>query len=234
MLKTFFNFLKSELNIELDSHQKSQMESFVVFYKKENEKINLSTITNDEEIIKKHLIDSVYLAKYQNLSPFLIADLGSGGGFPAIPLAIIFPKSTFHLFETRNKKVDFLNRTIKLLNLENVFVHKSRVEDVNTLGFRNHFNLVIARAFKPLNILVELALPYLKIGGKLCAYKGRNYLNEIDNAKEAILKVGGKLNRIEKYCLSEENDFRSFLFIDKIKDVNKYPRPYALIVHKPL
>ena len=233
-LELFFNYLKDELNITLDFIQQNQFLSYINFYKEENKKYNLSTIVDDEEIIKKHLIDSVYIAKYVNFSSFLVADLGSGGGFPAIPLAIIFKQAQFHLFETRNKKADFLMATIKFLNLTNATIHKVRVEDVNSLGLRNHFDYVIARAFKPLNVLVELALPYLKIGGLLCAYKGRNYLDEIQVASNAIRLVGGHLEKIEEYSLSDTNDLRSLLLIKKIKDVTKFPRSYAMISHKPL
>ena len=152
-----------------------------------NEKFNLTAITDEKQIIEKHFLDSLFLAKYINLNNKKVLDIGTGAGFPGIPLAIIFPNASFYLSDSNGKKITFLKEVVKELNLNNVTIIQSRIEEMNK--YRDQFDYVSARALKQLNILIELAIPLCKINGSLIAYKGPNYLDEINLSKNALKQL---------------------------------------------
>ncbi len=233
-LSSFFKFLSDELNITISDAQKEQFSLFIELYKETNKVMNLSSIDEDKEIIKLHLIDSVYPLKWCDLNSKNIVDLGSGGGFPAIPLAILLPNSKFTLIDSRAKKCHYLKMVADKLKLDNVEVQNARVEEIDD-DTKSTFDIVTARALKQLNILLEFAIPYLKVGGELLAYKGMNALKELKQSKNALKVLNAELRDDFEYFLSSKEDNRHLLTIKKIKETpNKYPRLYSLISKKPL
>ena len=173
------------------------------------------------------------MAKYINLDNKKVLDIGTGAGFPGIPLAIIFPNASFYLSDSNGKKITFLKEVVKQLNLNNVTIIQSRIEEMNK--YRDQFDYVSARALKQLNILIELAIPLCKINGSLIAYKGPNYVDEIDLSKNALKQLDAVIDNSYLYSLPESQDKRSIVVVKKIKATkHRYPRNYSLIATKPL
>ena len=197
-----------------------------------NEKFNLTAITDKGEIEEKHFIDSLMLDRYVDLDNKTLLDVGSGAGFPGIPLAIVHPNLKVTLLESNGKKVSFLKEVVKTLKLDNVEVVQARAEE---FAKRESFDIVTARAVKELNILLELTFYLVKVGGSFIAYKSSNIDNEIEHAKRAfkLLEVG-KISKYE-YELPKSKDKRVLLEINKEKPTKKkYPRSYSIIAKDPL
>lgn len=198
-----------------------------------NKITNLTAIRDEEGIIEKHFIDSLYSAKYIDFNNKSLCDLGTGAGFPGIPLAIIFPSLKVTLVEANNKKIKFLNSVVEKLSLNNVTIINQRAESLKNL--KNSFNFVSARAMTRLNVLLELSIPLCKVHGFLLAYKLFDVENEINEAKHAFNELDCKLQNIYKYNLPISNDPRSLLVIEKIgKTKNRYPRDFSKISSSPL
>ena len=218
VLKTYLDNQKIEYNQQV-------LDKFELFYQllvEWNNKFNLTAITDKNEVEIKHFIDSITSYKYidNNIN---IIDVGAGAGFPSIPLAILRPDCKFTLIDSLNKRVTFLNEVISQLNLTNCVCYHSRIEDF-ALKNKNTFDVSIARAVAPLNILLEYTIPLLKINGKLIAYKGSNIDEEINESKAASKVLNCKL--INKYELTLPNDdYRCLVEYKKFNNCpNKYPR----------
>lgn len=197
-----------------------------------NEKFNLTAIKDLDEIEEKHFVDSLYLDKFVSLENKTLLDVGSGAGFPGIPLAIAHPNSKVFLLESNGKKVSFLKEVVKQLDLKNVEVIQSRAEEFLD---KERFDIVTARAVKELNILLEICIPLVKIGGTFVAYKSNAVDEEISRAKHAykVLDIT-KVERFD-YQLPNSKDNRVLLLIFKTKPTKKkYPRNYSEIVKAPL
>ena len=197
-----------------------------------NEKFNLTAIKDLDEIEEKHFVDSLYLDKFVNLENKTLLDVGSGAGFPGIPLAIAHPNLKVFLLESNGKKVSFLKEVVKQLDLKNVEVIQSRAEEFLD---KERFDIVTARAVKELNILLEICIPLVKIGGTFAAYKSNAVDEEISHAKHAykVLDIT-KVERFD-YQLPNSKDNRVLLLIFKTKPTKKkYPRNYSEIVKAPL
>lgn len=227
-------FIKDELKLDINEEIIDKFSLYEKLLLEWNEKFNLTAITKEDEILEKHFIDSIYPSKFVDFSKKgRLLDIGSGAGFPSIPLAILFPNIEFSLVESNGKKVSFLNEVRTSLKLNNVFILQSRVEDLKTL--RGEFDFVTARAVTQLNILLELAIPLLKVKGHLLAYKGSMVDIEIKQSERAFHTLDSKLISKNIYKLPYSNDGRSLLDIVKNKETkNKYPRPYSIITNKPL
>lgn len=222
--------LSNEFN--LSNEQIQQFDLYCKLLLEWNEKFNLTAITDEEEIEEKHFIDSLLVTKFVNLNKGKLLDIGSGAGFPGIPLAIYQPNLKVTLLESNGKKVSFLNEVVKQLDLKNVTVSNGRAED---LKVRSSFDYVTARAVKSLNILVELSIPFVKVHGTLLAYKGDRAVEEINEAKSALRKLNAKLIEKHSYRLPKSQDNRNLLVILKEKEVQKkYPRNYSEIIKNPL
>ena len=194
-----------------------------------NEKFNLTSITDKDEIVQKHFIDSIYLVKYVDLSNKSLLDVGSGAGFPGIPLAIACPTAKITLLESNGKKVSFLKEAIKVLGLNNVSVIQGRSEELNK---REHYDFVTARAVKQLNILLEISVHLLKVKGIFIAYKG-DAESELKEAEKAISKLSLEVIADYKYELPFGK--RELILLSKMKATpNKYPRNYSQIIKSPL
>lgn len=194
-----------------------------------NEKFNLTAILQENDVFEKHFIDSLMSEKYVNFSGKTLIDVGSGAGFPGIPLAINHPDLNVTLLESNGKKVKFLNEVVKTLKLKNVKVVQGRSEE-----FFGIYDFVTARAVKQLNILLEICSHLVKLGGFFIAYKG-NATDEIKESRKAFAKLNMEIVGDYKYELPVSKDNRELLVIKKFaKTPAKFPRPYSDIVKKPL
>lgn len=200
-----------------------------------NEKINLTSIIDSFEFDVKHIEDSLLPSKVIDFSSSKIMDIGSGAGFPGIPLSIYYPSSTFYLIEPTLKRCKFLEIVKKELDLNNVIIINQRAEDLIKDPSFKDFDFVVSRAVSDLRILLELSIPYLKVNGKLIAYKGSNAKEEIENSKNALKELFSKVIYIQEEELSIKGQIRNNIIIEKQKETSKkYPRLYKDIKKRPL
>lgn len=203
----------------------------------ENEKYNLTAITDIDKIILNHYADCAALAKILPKNA-KIADIGCGAGFPTLPVAILRPDVTILAIDSTAKRIGYVNDTAALLGLTNVTAMAMRAEDGGkNPEYREKFDIVTARAVAEMRILSELCLPYAKIGGKFIAMKGKNAEFELQNAKKAITMLGGRNTTVEEISLKGKDEILThpLIIIDKKeKTPVNYPRPYAQISKKPL
>lgn len=211
-----------------------QLKSFKEFSKilvSQNKKMNLTSINDPMEISVKHFLDSISILSKFNISHNLkIADIGTGGGFPSVPIKIMRPDLDFLLVEANAKKVEFLKNTAELLRLDNFWVKKGRAEELSHLeSLRNGYDICLSRAVAPLKILAELCIPFVKIDGFFIAYKSNDIDDELTNSLDMIENLGATFKRIEEYTLPLGIK-RKLIFIKKIKETPiQYPRKYSKI-----
>lgn len=232
-LNEFISNVK-ELGIELNDNQINQFNKYYELLVEYNKVMNLTGITEYEEVLEKHFYDSLTMANKVNLDNSTLVDIGAGAGFPCIPLKIAFPSLDVTVVDSLAKRMKFLEVVIKELNLENIRCLAMRGEDFAKLH-REEFDYVTARAVARLNILNEITLPLVKVGGYFVALKGQDGLIEIDECKDAFNKLGAKIDMIDEFNLPSENAKRINIFIKKEKKTNViYPRDYAKIKKNPL
>ena len=232
-LNEFISKVK-ELGIELNDNQINQFDKYYELLVEYNKVMNLTGITEYEEVLEKHFYDSLTMANKVNLSNSTLVDIGAGAGFPCIPLKIAFPSLDVTVVDSLAKRMKFLEIVIKELNLENIRCLAMRGEDFAKLH-REEFDFVTARAVARLNILNEITLPLVKVGGYFIALKGQDGLIEIDECKDAFNKLGARIDMIDEFNLPSENAKRINIFIKKEKKTNViYPRDYAKIKKNPL
>lgn len=211
-----------KISIEnLKNNEKFQ--KYFEFLVEENKKFNLTTITEKDEVYEKHFLDS--LSSFDEIKDnSKIIDVGAGAGFPSIPLAIFKENCSFTLIDSLNKRIKFLNELKNLLDLKNAQFFHSRIEDFAEKN-REKFDYCLARAVAPLPTLLEYTAPFVKINGKIIAYKGSNYLEELAISENAANKLGLKLEKTLQYTLKNSNQTRFLLIFSKInKTPNAYPR----------
>lgn len=230
-----FELELKKLGIELNQKQLKQFQIFYEHLIAVNQVMNLTAITELNEVYRKHFLDSLELYRVLPATEaFSLCDIGSGAGFPAIPLAIVNSKASFTMIDSLNKRVFFLNDCIERLGLDNASAYHSRAEEY-AVDKRGCFDVVTARAVARLQILCELALPLVSVGGKFIAMKGASGKEELSLAQNAISKLGGKVADVIEFELPEEKEKRLIIVIEKIKDTPKeYPRNYSKIKDKPL
>lgn len=230
----FRNFMDS-IGIELTDSQLNAFETYYDMLIDRNKVMNLTAITEFDEVMDKHFLDSVYLFRSIKLkADYKLIDIGTGAGFPGIPLKIVFPELKITLLDSLNKRVGFLNDVIDELNLNDIEAIHGRAEDIaRDKAYRASYDIAVSRAVANLSTLSEYCLPFVKIGGKFVSYKSGDCADEVDNAKSAIHLLGGKINKIDEFSYS--NNSRSFIVIDKVMNTsNKYPRKAGLPSKKPL
>ena len=230
----FRNSMKS-IGIELTDSQLNAFETYYDILIDRNKVMNLTAITEFDEVMDKHFLDSVYLFRSIKLeADYKLIDIGTGAGFPGIPLKIVFPELKITLLDSLNKRVGFLNDLIEELNLNDIEAIHGRAEDIaRNKAYRASYDIAVSRAVANLSTLSEYCLPFVKIGGKFVSYKSGDCADEVDNAKAAIHLLGGKINKIDEFSYS--NNSRSFIVIDKVMNTsNKYPRKAGLPSKKPL
>ena len=217
---------------DLNQKQVQLFEKYLELLLEWNEKFNLTAIVEKSQIEEKHFADSLYLLKYFSLKDKSLLDVGSGAGFPGIPLAIVEPTAKITLLESNGKKVTFLKEVVGQLQLSNVEIIQGRAEELN---LREKFDYVTARAVKELNVLLELSFYMVKVGGSFLAYKSSNIDNEIANATHAFKCLAIDNYKKYEYCLPKSKDTRVlFEVLKESKTQKKYPRRYSEIVKQPL
>lgn len=203
-----------------------------------NEKVNLTAITERDDFIQKHFIDSLLCADSKEfLEAERIIDVGTGGGFPGIPLAVCFPEKEFVLMDSLAKRINIIRELCVKLGIENVSVVHGRAEDLGRQeGLRETFDLCVSRAVANMSTLCEYCLPFVREGGAFIAYKGPDCESEINDALSAIRLLGGELDRIDSATELAQGGYRhSFAFVKKVEATpDKYPRKAGTPSKKPL
>lgn len=224
-----------KINIQIQNEQIEQLYNYMNLLIEWNEKINLTAITEPNEIILKHFVDSLTISKYINKNE-KIADIGTGAGFPGIPLKILNPDNEIILIDSLNKRINFLNEVIKSNNLNKIQAIHARAEEIgHNNNYRGQFDVVTSRAVAKLNVLLEYMLPLVKAGGKCICLKGPNTEQEIDEAKNALDILGGKIIKIEEITLPDSDNKRTIIEILSVKhSPNKYPRNAGTPTNSPL
>lgn len=225
----------SYLNIEINSEQIKQFYNYMQLLIEWNEKINLTAILDPDEIILKHFIDSITINKFISDNSKII-DIGTGAGFPGVPIKIINKNTSITLLDSLNKRILFLEEVINSLKLKDIKALHGRAEEfgINT-EFRQKFDYATSRAVAPLNYLLEYMLPFIKVGGKCICMKGSNIEEELMQAKNALLKLGGEVEQTVKIKLPESDMERNIIIIKKVNNTPiKYPRKAGTPKKTPL
>jgi 16S rRNA (guanine(527)-N(7))-methyltransferase GidB len=235
-LQKFKNMLGS-LNMEISD---DQMDKFLKFYElliETNKVMNLTTITEFDEVVCKHFIDSLSLIKvYRAEKEISVIDIGTGAGFPGIPLKIMFPQWSFVLLDSLNKRVNFLNRVIEELELKNIRVIHGRAEEFGRkTEFREKYDLVVSRAVAKLSSLSEYCMPFVNIDGYFVSYKSVSAEEEMLESKAAIQVLGGRMEGMESFFLPDTEIERTLIKIRKIKNTpGRYPRAGGKPLSSPI
>ncbi len=234
------------LGIEADDVKIQNLCRFYEMLVEKNKVMNLTAITEWEDVVNKHFIDSASLAcvkadndqtVYRMLSEGIkVCDLGTGAGFPGIPLAILFGESHFVLMDALRKRIDFLRDVVNELDLHNVELIHGRAEDLaRDRSRREHYDICVSRAVSALNVLSEYCLPFVKVGGFFLSYKGEKAETELDDATRAIKTLGGGNATIHTFRLPQSDLPRAIIIIPKASATPKtYPRKAGTPERKPL
>lgn len=221
--------------MELSDKQIAQFNLYYELLTAKNKVMNLTTITEYNDVVKKHFIDSMMISRVLDMKKInSLCDVGTGAGFPGIPLKIVYPHLHLTLVDSVGKRVNFLSEVVEKLGLEDVEAIHSRTEDLaHNSKYREKYDLVTARAVASMNVLSEYCIPYAKIGGYFAAYKSGNIEEEIENAKNAVKTLGGKIEKKDMFELYEMG--RSIVLIRKVNSTPKiYPRKAGTPSKNPL
>ena len=223
-------------NINLTQEQGLLFQKYFSILMSYNKRYNLTRIIEEEQVLEEHFLDPILVfAKGAEKGGEDLLDLGTGAGFPGIPLKIFMPELKLTLLDSSGKKIIFLEALLRELALKNATALKTRGEAYGQGEGRERHAWVTARAFAPLNVALEIALPLLKIGGVFWAFKGPNYKNELDEAEEILLRCGGRLHKILTYALSHAQKERVLLIFKKVHEADKrYPRKAGLPQKRPI
>ena len=224
------------IDIELSHEQVQQFIDYFDLLVEWNEKMNLTAITESDEVLVKHFADSVISGKMLDYNAYKsLVDIGTGAGFPGIPLKIVYPHLQVTLVDALNKRVQFLNVVIETLGLDNIDALHGRAEDLARTSMRDHYDLCVSRAVSQLNVLCEYCMPFIRPGGLFISYKGSKTLEELENSSNAIELLGGQLKEVTDQVSLSKQIKRGFVIIDKISDTDdKYPRRAGKPLKKPL
>ncbi len=225
------------LGIKLDENQQNQFYHYYELLIEWNKVMNLTGITDYEIVNEKHFIDSLAVINIIDLHKVnKVIDIGTGAGFPGIPLKIVFPHLELVLLDSLQKRICFLNTVIKELNLKNVTTLHGRAEDYARVSeYREQFDLCVSRAVANLSVLSEYCIPYVKIDGYFISYKSGNVDQELKQAETSIYMLGGNISNVVKFNLPNSDIERSFIKIYKEKNTkNKYPRKAGIPMKNPI
>ncbi len=233
--KVNLEFLSNKINVMLNDKQISKYYQYMNLLLEWNEKINLTSITRQDEIILKHFIDSMTVLKYLDKYNKII-DVGTGAGFPGIPIAIMKEEKSVTLMDSLNKRIKFLEDIKQKLDLKNIDLIHSRAEDLGQdLNNREMYDVSVSRAVANLTTLVEYLIPFIKIGGICICMKGQDVEEEINDSKRAIELLGGRIKKVDEFYLPDSDMKRNIVIIEKIRSTNKrYPRKAGLPSKEPL
>ncbi|NLM51652.1 MAG: 16S rRNA (guanine(527)-N(7))-methyltransferase RsmG [Firmicutes bacterium] len=230
----FFPEVGLPVNLEAKSHQ--LFSRYAQLLLQRNQEMNLTRITDLEEIAVKHFWDSLALLKKMPTLAGAVLDVGSGAGLPGIPLKIAVPEIKLTLVDSLQKRVSFLQEVVTLLALKDVNVIHARAEDLaKEVNIREQFPLVVSRAVARLNVLLELCLPFVQVGGCFVAYKGPESEQEVEEAKLALQELGGEIAETWSYQLPGGMGERALIFVKKVKPTPaKYPRRAGIPAKRPI
>ena len=224
-----------KLDVKLTSTMEEQFKEYFAFLVEKNQVMNLTAITEEEEVYRKHFLDSLELLQVlKDMPKYTLCDVGSGAGFPSIPLAIVQDQVEVTIIDALNKRIEFLKELVQKLNVNNVAAIHSRAEDYAKIK-RESFDVVTARAVARLNVLSEFCLPLTKVGGLFLAMKGSSGEEELRESKKAIELLGGSILKTISFTLPDEQEQRQIIVIKKIKPTPaKYPRSFSKIKERAL
>lgn len=230
-----------QLSITLSGEQKQQFLTYYEYLVEKNKVMNLTAITEYEEVITKHFLDSLAVVKTSCFKPEKLAgkrliDIGTGAGFPGIPLKIAFPELDILLLDSLNKRINFLNEVTEMLGLTNINTVHGRAEDyAKQKGYRESFDFCVSRAVANLSTLSEYCIPFVKPGGCFISYKSGSVDQELIQAEKAVKILGGQREEMVRFSLADTDMDRSFVVIRKAKPTpKKYPRKAGLPSKEPL
>lgn len=237
-----YNFDKFEeklqiLHLNITDLMKRQFSDYYELLCEWNKVMNLTAIIEFDEVIEKHFLDSAALGAFFNLeNKKQVIDLGTGAGFPGIPLKIMFPELEILLADSLKKRILFLDEVIKKLELSNICAVHGRAEDLaHKKEYREKYDLCVSRAVARLSCLSEYCIPFVKPGGMFVSYKSADITEELEQSKKAIEILGGQLDKVEKFQLPDTEYGRSLVFIRKVNStLKKYPRKAGTPVRCPL
>lgn len=236
-LKEFEEIFKEECSKNSITIENLPLEKFYNYMKEIinwNEKINVTAITEEKEFIVKHFIDCLSINKYVENGKMLI-DIGTGAGFPGVPLKIANDKMQVTLIDSVNKKLNVIREASIASNIEGLEIIHTRAEDLaNDKKHREQFDYATTRAVSKLSTIVEYMLPFLKVGGKAICMKGPNYEEEIEEAKKAVQVLGGEIEQIENIVIDEELERNIIIISKKSLTPNKYPRGQGKPLKEPI
>jgi 16S rRNA (guanine527-N7)-methyltransferase len=236
----FFQLMKEaslEVGLELTEIQYDQFIKYMRLLQEWNEKINLTAITEDKEVVKKHFIDCIKAFKSGAIkNAKTLIDVGTGAGFPGLPIAIMNPEVKVTLLDSLNKRINFLNLVVRELGLENVATIHSRAEDgAQNVELREKFDVATSRAVANMSVLSELCIPYVKLNGYFVALKGPAIEEELKDAQKAMEVLGGELKGKIEYDIEESDLNHNIVEIKKIKKCPKsYPRKAGTVNKNPI
>jgi 16S rRNA (guanine527-N7)-methyltransferase len=228
-------------NIVLTEKQIKQFDQYYDLLVEWNSFMNLTAITEFDEVCQKHFLDSLSIVKaypdhYFKENTFQFIDIGTGAGFPSIPIKIVFPNLKFTLVDSLNKRIKFLNEVIDQLQLSDCTAVHGRAEDLaKNSSYREQYDFCVSRAVANLSTLCEYCMPYVKVGGRFVSYKSEKITEEAEKAKHAISVLGGKFERQVEFTLPDSDIYRNIYIIQKEKITpKKYPRKAGLPSKEPL
>lgn len=224
--------------LPIDKTRLMQFQVYLQMLQEWNQKVNLTAITASEDVYIKHFYDSVTLANYLSLDKGkpTLCDVGSGAGFPSIPLKILFPNLNVTIVDSLNKRITFLSELVTALGLSDVSLFHDRAENfAQQEQFRESFDYVTARAVANMNVLSELCIPLNRLGGVFIAMKASSGLDELEQSGRVVSLLGGKVRETVRFELPERAGERQLILIDKKKETpNKYPRRPGIPAKQPL
>lgn len=223
--------------VTLTDKQIEQFEKYYELLVEWNKVMNLTGITEFDEVMQKHFVDSVAAAKYAEMEKVnRLIDVGTGAGFPGIPLKIVYPHIQVTLLDSLNKRIKFLEEVVDNLGLTGIETVHGRAEDAaKKAEYREQFDLSVSRAVANLASLTEYCLPFVKVGGKFVSYKSVSVDEEITQSKKAVYVLGGEIGKVEKFNLPESDMERSLVIVEKKRSTpKKYPRKAGMPTKEPL
>lgn len=236
----YFDIIKTEcenIGLEINEEKYNKFIQYKDLMKEWNEKVNLTAITDDREIIIKHFIDSIKAFEFKNLNGSVkIIDVGTGAGLPGIPIKIMNDNAEVLLLDSLQKRINFLNEVIEKLKLESIKTIHGRAEDLGVnLNYREKFDVAISRAVANMAVLAEFCLPFVKKNGYFIALKGPAVQEELDEAKKAISMLGGKIEQVVQIDFKDSDFKHNLVIIKKIKGTPKqYPRRAGTVTKNPI